>query len=420
MRRTIEYEVDLAVIGGGLAGLCAAVQAARLGCKVLLMQDRPMPGGNASSEVRMWPRGCPERDLQETGLIEELFCENMWRNPTRNYSLWDSVMYGMARNEPNLTLLLNTTCIDGERELIGHLPLPPQFGRGETAHLPGVGPGADLLVAAATNPTPIPQYRLVSVTGWQLTTYSYHRVKARYFADCSGDSVLAELSGALYRVGREAADEFNENLAPPQTDRKTMGNSIILNARETDRNSTFEPPAWAEKYPDESRFNHREHDMREPTLNYWWIELGGDRDTLTDAEDLRDELLATTLGVWDHIKNHGADSGASVACAVSGTAATVGKFVENAPNQGAFAVDPLAIHNADKFELDWLGFLPGKRESRRYVGPLTLTQSDLQEPRCFPDEISHGGWPLDDHHPGGFTHPGNPNHNGPVRAPYGI
>ncbi len=52
--QTLEHDVDLCVVGGGLAGLCAAVAAARHGARVLLMQDRPVLGGNASSEIRMW------------------------------------------------------------------------------------------------------------------------------------------------------------------------------------------------------------------------------------------------------------------------------------------------------------------------------------------------------------------------------
>ncbi|HML49360.1 MAG TPA: FAD-dependent oxidoreductase, partial [Clostridia bacterium] len=83
---TITHEVDFCVVGGGLAGLCAAVAAARHGLSVALMQDRPMLGGNASSEVRMWALGARGRDKQETGIIEEMMLENYYRNPYKNYS----------------------------------------------------------------------------------------------------------------------------------------------------------------------------------------------------------------------------------------------------------------------------------------------------------------------------------------------
>ena len=87
-----EHEVDFCVIGGGLAGMSAAISAARHGARVLLMQDRPVLGGNASSEVRMWVCGAHGDNNRETGIIEEIALENMYRNPLRNYSLWDSVL----------------------------------------------------------------------------------------------------------------------------------------------------------------------------------------------------------------------------------------------------------------------------------------------------------------------------------------
>lgn len=95
---TLEHQADLCVVGGGLAGLCAAVQAARRGLSVVLMQDRPMLGGNASSEIRMWVCGAQGKGCRETGLLEELLLENYYRNPDQNYSVWDSVMFSMAKS----------------------------------------------------------------------------------------------------------------------------------------------------------------------------------------------------------------------------------------------------------------------------------------------------------------------------------
>ena len=87
-----EHRADVCVVGGGFAGMCAAIAAARHGAKVILVHDRPMFGGNASSEVRMWPMGAKGRDLRETGLFEEIVLTNMHRNPTRAYGIWDSVL----------------------------------------------------------------------------------------------------------------------------------------------------------------------------------------------------------------------------------------------------------------------------------------------------------------------------------------
>ena len=104
---TVTHVADLCVVGGGLSGLCAAVAAARHGIRVALVQERPMLGGNASSEVRMWVCGAQGENLRETGLLEELMLENLYRNPDKNYSVWDGVMYELARYEDNIDLILN-------------------------------------------------------------------------------------------------------------------------------------------------------------------------------------------------------------------------------------------------------------------------------------------------------------------------
>ena len=94
---THEYETGLCVVGGGMAGMLAAIAAARHGTKVVLMQDRPVLGGNASSEIRMWIRGAHGDNMRETGILEELALENIYRNPTLNFSVWDSVLYGKVK-----------------------------------------------------------------------------------------------------------------------------------------------------------------------------------------------------------------------------------------------------------------------------------------------------------------------------------
>lgn len=139
------HSVDLCVVGGGMAGLCAAVAAARHGIKVALMQDRPVLGGNASSEIRIWITGAMAgaKNVREAGLLEEIIMENYYRNTNLSFSIWDSVLYGIVRGEPNITLLLDCTCQKAEMD-------------GDTIR---------------------------RVTGWQLTTETYHTVEAKYFAD---------------------------------------------------------------------------------------------------------------------------------------------------------------------------------------------------------------------------------------------
>ena len=338
------HKVDFCVVGGGLAGMCAAIAAARHGIKVALIQDRPVLGGNASSEIRMWICGACGKDNRETGIIEELQLENRYRNPHSNYSIWDSILYEKIRFEPNITMLLN--CSANDLEMDGS--------------------------------------RIKTVKAWQLTTETWHRVEAKLFSDCSGDSILAPLSGAEFRVGREARHEFGEDAAPEIADGKTMGLSCLIQTRQTSSPQTFVPPAWAYKYLTCDAFPHREHTINE-TQNFWWIEIGGGRDTVHDSEEIRDELLKIAYGVWDHIKNH---------CDRK--------------------------DRARNWALDWLGFLPGKRESRRYIGDHILRQSDITEGREFDDVVAFGGWPMDDHQPSGFQSTDKPTRFIPIPSPFGI
>ena len=344
--KTVTHEVEFCVVGGGLAGLCAAVEAARHGVRTALIQERPMLGGNASSEIRMWVCGAGHRgeNKRETGLIEELMLENLYRNPDKNYSVWDGILYEMARNEENLTLLLN----------------------------------------CSVNALEMRENKIESVTGWQMTTEQIHTVRAALFADCSGDSVLAPLSGADFVIGREARSAFGESIAPETGDRKTMGMSCMIQARQEDRPSTFIPPKWAYRYTAED-LPHRIPSMDNPTENFWYLEIGGDADSIGDTEKLRDELLKIAYGIWD--------------------------FVKNAPGNRE--------KNAD-WRLDWMGILPGKRESRRYLGDVILTQNDVQAGGHFADLVAYGGWPMDDHDPRGFYSGDHPNVNYPAPRPYGI
>ena len=342
--RTNKHQVEFCVIGGGLAGLCAAVAAARRGVKTLLMHDRPVLGGNASSEIRMWICGAHGDHNRETGLIEEILLDNLRRNPAANFSIWDSILYEKARFQDNLTLLLNTTCLDAVMD-----------GR-----------------------------RIRSVKGWQLTAETWHEVAADTFADCSGDSILAPLTGAEFRLGREARGEFNEDIEPELADTKTMGMSCLLQARETGVPCGFTPPPWAHRYPSCDALANRGHRL-EGCQNFWWLEIGGEGDILHDAEANRDELLKIAFGVWDHIKNHCADKA-----------------------------------DFRTWDLEWVGFLPGKRESRRYVGDHVMTQNDVRAGGAFPDVVAYGGWSMDDHHPAGFRHPGAPTVFHPAPSPFGI
>ena len=338
MRRT-EHNVDFCVVGGGMAGLCAAIAAARHGVKTLLMQDRPVLGGNASSEIRMHVCGAHGKDNRETGIVEELELENYYQNPDVKYAIWDSVLYEKAMLEPNLKLLLNCSCLDAE---------------------------------CGDN-------HIESITGWQTNCETYHTVRAKYFADCSGDSILAPLTGAPFMYGREAKSEYNETIPPDTADKKTMGMSCLFQLRETDHKCEFVPPSWAYTYPTDDCLPYKNHDL---STNFWWIELGGTGDCVHDCDENRHELLKIAYGVWDHMKNHG-------------------------------------DHGVDNWELEWIGFLPGKRESRRYLGDYVINQNDVEAGGKADQVIGYAGWTMDDHFPEGFHYTaGHPTIYHPAPSPW--
>ncbi|RMG04021.1 MAG: FAD-dependent oxidoreductase, partial [Planctomycetota bacterium] len=248
-RRREQY--DVAVIGGGMAGVCAAIASARNGAKTVLVQDRPVLGGNASSEIRVNVNGArrkggfPER---ETGIIEEILLANRFYNPQESYSVWDHVIYDLVVREPLLTVMLNTQAIDAVVD-------------------------GDVIRSAVC---------------WQGTTETELIIDAKYFIDCSGDGLLAAAAGATYRTGREARSEFNEQYAPEKADGWQMGASILLHGRDMGRPIPYTPPSFAIKY-DPSKANKRTIKTFED--GYWWVELGSDDDIIADYETIRHKLL---------------------------------------------------------------------------------------------------------------------------------
>lgn len=339
----VTHEFDVCVIGGGMAGICAAIASARNGARTALIHDRSVLGGNASSEVRMWICGAHGKNNKETGILEEIQLENLYRNATRNYSVWDSVLFAAVRFEPNLTPFLNAACLGASMD------------------------GG----------------RLASIRAYQSTTQTTHTVHAKQFVDCSGDSVLAGLTPAAWRSGREARAEFNEDIQPEQADQKTMGNSLLIQIRRTDESQPYTPPAWAYKFTTPAELPHRIKGVN--AHNFWWIEVGGLCDTIKDAEEIRDELMKIAYGVWDYIKNY-------------------------APERA----------QAENWALEWVGSVPGKRESRRYEGAHILTQNDVRAGGNFDDTVAYGGWSMDDHHPAGIYYPGQPTIFHAAPSPYGI
>ena len=364
-------EADLCVVGGGVAGVCTALAAARNGARVVLVQDRSVLGGNASSEIRMHMVGAScsgqRPGARESGVIDELRVEDAVRNPHRSPGLFDLLLYDKVISEPNITLLLDTACVgcsverrkQGEHRASG----PEQDGANHNA-------AADAI------------RHITQVRALRNRTEEEFLIQARYFADCSGDSRLGLDAGADLRMGREARDEFGESLAPQRADAFTLGSSILFMAREYDRPMPFKPPEWVRRFT-EKELHLRSHS--ELDFGYWWIEWGGHLDTVKDDPAIRHELLRIALGMWDHVKNHCTEREG----VARGSYDKAVRGIEIAAAQD----DPT------NWALEWVGFLPGKRESRRLMGPYLLTQGDVESGRVFDDQVAYGGWWLDLHPP---------------------
>ena len=325
--KTDQLECDVAVIGGGLAGVCAAITAARAGSKVVLVQDRPVLGGNASSEVRLWILGATShmgnnnRWAREGGVIDELLVENLYRNPEGNPLILDTIILEMVVNEPNITLLLNTAVHAVEKS------------------------DADTIK---------------SVRAFCSQNSTAYEITAPVLVDASGDGIVGFLAGAAFRIGAEARSEFGEQFAPEKASSELLGHTIYFYSKDTGRPVKFIPPSFAlrdiTKIP-----RWRDIKFNDSGCRFWWLEWGGTLDTIHDSETIKWELWKVVYGVWNHIKNSG------------------------------------QFPDAATLTLEWVGTIPGKRESRRFEGDYMICQPDLVEQRCHPDAVSFGGWAIDLH-----------------------
>lgn len=270
MRET-ELNTDFAVVGGGLAGVCAAIAAARQGCSVVLLNNRPVLGGNSSSEVRVWVCGATahqnQRWARETGIIGELLEENQYRNPDGNPVYWDEVVLDAVRAEPRVTLLLNTDVRDVTLNATGD--------------------------------------RIVELTAWTMGSETTTRVHPTVVADCTGDGWLAAMSGLDCRLGKEGRDEFGEDFAPPQPVREFLGSTILFSTKDTGNPCVFVPPDSAKDITTTPILTTRTLSAGDNGAAYWWIEYGGHLDPVHNNADIAQELRAIIFGIWDYIKNSG-------------------------------------------------------------------------------------------------------------------
>ncbi|MCD7101101.1 FAD-dependent oxidoreductase [Pseudoclavibacter sp. 13-3] len=334
--KTVEEHYDVVVCGGGLAGVSAAISAARHGAQVALVHDRPVLGGTSSSEVRVTPHGAAafHAYARETGIIAETLIEERVRNHVKitengwTNSVWDLTLYDFAMQTPGLTVHLNTPLEEAE----------------------------------------VVEGRIASITARTVNAELSHRIRAEVFIDCTGDGTLGALAGAESRHGIEARSEFDEPSAPDEASSDTMGSSLHFKTVDVGHPVDFTPPPWAAKYEDSSFFRSGGRIAKTLASGYWWIEIGPPWNTIDDNEEIRHELTRQVLGIWDWYKNH----------------------------------DDEWSPKARNIALDWIGQVPGKRESRRLMGQRLLTEHDLLASPAYDDEVAYGGWYIDLHSIGGL------------------
>src|SRR5699024_6333928 len=209
-----KLQVDFVVAGGGLAGTCAAIAAARKGLKVALVQDRPVLGGNASSEVRLWALGATShmgnnnRWARAGGIIDEILVENLYRNKEGNAIIFDTVLLEKVTNEKNLTLLLNTAVYEVNKSDERKIEYIKAF------------------------------------CSQNSTTYS---ISGSFFCDATGDGIVSFLSGAAFRMGAEDKEEFGEGFAPDKGFGELLGHSMYFYSKKLEHRVKFVAPDYALK-----------------------------------------------------------------------------------------------------------------------------------------------------------------------------
>lgn len=308
---------DLVVVGGGMAGTCAAIAASRSGLRVALIQNRPVLGGNNSSEIRVHLMGDVDKNhyLKLGRIVRELDNGDPGNGNPDAKEYGDARKLAVVKAERNISLFLNTHVYKAETK----------------------------------------DQKIIAVVGRNIATNEETRFAGKLFADCTGDGTLGYLAGADFRMGRESRAETGEPLAPEKSDDFTLGTSNLWASLERDTVSTFPETPWAIQFSDEYHIDDTKAD--------WQWETGfGNMNTIKDAEKIRDHNLRAIYGNWSYLKNN--------------------KKEEYA-----------------KWELAWVAYIGGKRESRRLLGDHVLTQMDIQNGVMYPDGTVTATWTIDLHFP---------------------
>ena len=247
---------DLVVVGGGIAGMCAAISAARLGCKVALINDRPVLGGNNSSEIRVHLAGRIEaRPYKELGNLIKEFGPSRGGNAQPADFYEDDKKDEIIAKEKNITLFSNYRAIgvnmDGQK--------------------------------------------IVSVIAKHIESGKELTFNAPLFSDCTGDGTIGYLAGADYLMGREGREEFGESLAPEQADKMTMGSSVQWYSVDNGKSSAFPQFSYGVTFNEES--------AEKVMMGEWTWETGMNYDQIKDFERIRDYGMLVVFSNWSYLKN---------------------------------------------------------------------------------------------------------------------
>ncbi len=320
--KEIRLKTSLVVIGAGPAGICAALEAARLGVDTILAHNRPVLGGNSSSEVRVWMRGATGGGnlfSEEMGVLGGLKMKNLYANPEFNPVFWDEILLDAVLGESRITLLLNTNIEEIEKN----------------------------------------QGKIKWVKGVQQSSEHIYILEADYFIDATGDGIIGDLAGVPYQIGESRYESKKKDVQY-----RLLSSSILYYVKNAGKPIKFVPPDYAYDIPYiESLVNKggRIISEKQTGSDCWWFEFGGLQNTISDAQEIGLELKKLVMGVWDYIKNSG------------------------------------RYPDAENYTLEWIGNIPGKRESRRMITDYILKQDDIVEQRSFHDTAFYGGWYMDFH-----------------------
>ena len=343
----LQGDYDLVVIGGGIAGICAAVSAARYGNKVALIQNRPVLGGNNSSEVRVGLSGLiykqPFPNLGK--LVDAIGGAGVWSN-------WEADLEPEKERSKRIKEVIGKH----PEKLVHNAGPKSNYGDDKKELFVLQEKNIDLYLNTHVYKVNKNGNKIVSVVAKDILTGKESIFRGKLFVDCTGDGSVGYLAGADYQIGRESFLETNEGSAPKKADKIVMGTSIQWYAERYDSVSNFPACPWALKFTEE-------------TCHYlirgdWDWETGFERDQIEEIEQIRDYGLRAAYGNWDFLKN---------------------KSIKKDRYQN--------------FKLAWVAYIGGKRESRRLMGDLVLREQDLVDRVEYHDASFSTTWTIDLHYP---------------------